>query len=71
MTATPLAGKGDERTNYEVVIRLMQRTLNARLELPNREGRRHWQRDDLRAALKLVADVRIAALQAVGDAMPR
>jgi hypothetical protein len=43
----------------------MQRTLNARLELPNRQGRRQWQRDDLRAALRLVADVRTATLQPI------
>ena len=65
----PLAGKGDERSNYEVVIRLMQRTLNARLELPNRAGRRQWQRDDLRAALRLVADVRAATVQAISGAI--
>lgn len=63
-----LVGKGDERSNYEVVIRLMQRLLNARLELPNREGRKAWGRDDLRAALRLVADVRAATIQAVAAA---
>ena len=67
----PLIGKGDERNNYEVTIRLMQRTLNARLELPNHEGRRAWGRDDLRAALRLVGDVRAATLQAVSDAAGR
>jgi hypothetical protein len=36
----PLIGTGDERNNYEVLIRLMQRTLNSRLEPPNHEGRR-------------------------------
>jgi len=61
----PLVGKGDERNNYEVIIRLMQRTLNARLELPNREGRRAWGRDDLRAALRLADDVRASTTQAV------
>ena len=44
------------------------RTLNARLELPNREGRRQWQRNDLRAALRLVADVRAATAQTVVEA---
>ncbi len=63
----PLVGKGDERTNYEVIIRLMQRTLNARLELPNREGRRSWARDDLRAALRLIGEVRAATLEAVAE----
>lgn len=67
----PLVGKGDERTNYEVIIRLMQRTLNSHLELPNHEGRRSWQRDDLRAALKLVTDVRTATLHAVAEASGR
>ena len=51
----------------EVIIRLMQRTLNARLELPNREGRRAWGRDDLRAALRLADDVRAATAQAVAQ----
>jgi GAF domain-containing protein len=49
----------------------MQRTLNARLELPNRQGRRQWQRDDLRAALRLVADVRAATQHAIADATVR
>jgi superfamily II DNA/RNA helicase len=61
----PVVGKGDERSNYEVVIRLMQRTLNERLELPNREGRRNWGRDDLRAALRLTGEVRAATLQTI------
>ena len=67
----PIVGKGEERSNYEVVIRLMQRTLNARLEVPNREGRRDWDRDDLREALKLVTEVRTQTLQAVADAAGR
>jgi hypothetical protein len=61
----PLIGKGVERSNYEVVIRLMQRTLNERLELPNHEGRRHWDRDDLRAALRMTGEVRTATLDTI------
>jgi DNA repair protein RadD len=60
----PLVGRGEEKSNYEVVIRLMQRTLNARLELPNRAGRGSWGRDDLRAALRLTGEVRAATLEA-------
>jgi hypothetical protein len=67
----PLVGKGDERNNYEVLIRLMQRTLNARLGLPNREGRRNWGRDDLRIALRMIGDVRTATVQAVVEAAGR
>jgi superfamily II DNA or RNA helicase len=67
----PLVGKGDERSNYEVIIRLMQRTLNERLELPNREGRRNWSRDDLRAALRLIGDVRTVTLGAVRETLER
>ena len=67
----PLVGKGDERSNYEVVIRLMQRTLNVHLDLPNHEGRTMWGRDDLRAALRLVGDVRAATLQTIAEAPRR
>jgi len=45
--------------------------LNARLEIPNREGRRDWGRDDLRAALRMIGDVRAATLQAVAEAAER
>jgi len=48
-----------------VIAPCAQRALNAHLELPNREGRRQWQRDDLRAALRLVADVRAATTEAI------
>lgn len=63
-------GKGEERSNYEVVIRLMQRTLNERLEAPTREGRRDWDHDDLRKALDLLDDVRGFTIHAIEDAVP-
>ena len=49
----------------------MQRTLNARLGLPNHEGYKLWGPDDLRAALRLVGDVRSATPQTIAEAPRR
>ena len=65
---TPI-GRHGGASRVRKLIRLMQRTLNARLDLPNREGRRDWARDDLRAALKCVAEVRTATREAVEAAV--
>jgi DNA repair protein RadD len=48
----PLAGKGEEKTNYQVVIRLVNRHLNgATGKPPTGSDRLHWTLDECRQAL--------------------
>jgi superfamily II DNA or RNA helicase len=51
----PLAGKGEERSNYQVLIRLVNRALNRRIGKPETgSDRLHWSLEELRAALRYV-----------------
>jgi superfamily II DNA or RNA helicase len=51
----PLAGKGEERSNYEVVVRLLNRHVNRAAGRPETgSDRLNWSIEECRAALRLV-----------------
>jgi hypothetical protein len=51
----PLAGKGEERSNYEVVVRLLNRSLNRAAGKPETGSERlRWTLEECRGALGLV-----------------
>lgn len=58
----PIAGKGEERSNYEVVVRLLNRQLNRAAGKPETgSDRLSWSIEECRAALRLVEGAADAA----------
>jgi DNA repair protein RadD len=57
----PLAGKGEEKTNYQVVVRLVNRHLNGAMgKPPTGSDRLHWTLDECRQALLHVDEAAVA-----------
>jgi hypothetical protein len=64
-------GDGTERSNYAVVIRLLNRAVNDAMGYGSdaSEGRNAWLLDDLKAAKHRVSDARDAVLHHIRDAL--
>ena len=65
-------GDGTERSNYAVVIRLLNRAVNDAMGYgsdASGEGRNAWLLDDLKAAKHRVSDARDAVLRDIRDAL--